>query len=321
MIHVEDVEHWNGGELAGRLGLLAKTVGPDGGRGAKISLQCDLDFLNQNSGSPNPYMGDPNGVGSLIAYGGNLWCHTHESGGAHLSSVHACVASVYAATTGVLIASATEFTAGRSGGPESHNKTADWVSISVGKGIRRMNSTATNYFSTMEETLRPYGMSNEDIDAGGLYFHDAAPGPIDETVPTTMRQRPFWVQTSSMWDARLECVYPVTDPSSILMIPHPGRFPLGIVSGGVEVEDSDFRGAMTEIWSTKEVMDTHLQSILNVWYIQIRPGWIMDGDLDRFGEWIDSINAMLFDGSESHGEWVNMNEISSLYHHPTSRYY
>src|SRR5688572_10259931 len=105
MIHVEDTMKWRQATSdpdvadSARIAALASIVG-GGSRGAKLSLQSDLLFLDQNADQPpaNKYTpaGAPTSLKWVIDHGGNFWCHTHDRTGTHLRSVHSAVASAFA---------------------------------------------------------------------------------------------------------------------------------------------------------------------------------------------------------------------------------
>lgn len=165
-------------------------------------------------------------------------------------------------------------------------------------------------------------MTDADI-KDGVWYHDAAPGPFVAGV-TTMRQRPFYVNTSSVWDANIGCIYPgTTQVGSLLMIPHPARHQIADFADGrgnqrtSELSVKDFDACLTEIYTTYQNMLTHQNSIVNVWYVHIPPGNIESSKVGTFGAWVQSINAIVGTG----GEWRNFNEIASLYTNPQSFYY
>ena len=137
MIHIEDSLSWlqtdnsaiaNAPGNAVLLGALASIVG-GGTRGAKISLQVDFGYLDQNAGG-GAYPGGPSSLQGIASFGGNFWCHTHCSAYGHLRSVHACVQSAFGSEIGTNAAGALAATAGRSGGADMNDPTLDWASIS-----------------------------------------------------------------------------------------------------------------------------------------------------------------------------------------------
>jgi len=323
MIHVEDTEHWDqaappGLSVAQRIASFASAVGSPGG-GARVSAQFGRWFVDQNDGSVVTPYAAPSSLGLVLANGGNFWCHTHDGSTGNLQTVYMCVASAVAGELGVGIDQGTSHAAGRSGGAQIGSAT-DWVANAVAVGIRRMNSTVVNYYSTTPESLRPYGMSDADME-GGVWYHDAAPGPFVAGL-TTMRQRPFYVNTASVWDEGLGSTYPsTTQVGSLLMIPHPARQALvGYADGrgnerSSQVTIEDFNACLTEIHTTYQNMVTHQNSIVNVWYVHVPPGNIENSSkIATFGAWVQSINAVVGSG----GEWLNFNELASLYTNPQS---
>lgn len=222
---------------------------------------------------------------------------------------------------------ASSHTAGRSGGPDIDDPNLDWASIAVAAGFRRANAATVNYYSTTPETLRPYRMSNVDIQSG-LWYHDTAPGPLYDGAPTTMRQRPFYVNVASAWDENIACIYPSTlQVGSILMMPSASRWELkGFAEGRsaskqVTLTVDDFNAALTHIWSTYEQMASYQNSITNLWYVHVPPTLLNSGTIETFGAWVDSINALMgVHGENPKAEWRNFNEIASIHSNLLSFY-
>jgi len=339
MSHVEEREHWDAPDDPHKddpnaidIAHLATIVGAAVGahavpRGAKVSVQFDRPYLDQNDPDVPALerYPPPTSLSWVLENEGNFWCHSHSATYNHLQSTHTCVSSAVAAEIGTTYAYGESHSAGRSGGANMNDATLDWASISAAAGILRMNGSVLNFYATTAESLRPYGVSNADIQQGA-FFHDAAPGPLYEGAPTTMRQRPFYIDTASVWDANIDCIYPHTDQlGSIMMIPNPGRYALHALAEGRSAASEealtidDFKAAMTEIWTTYEQMAAHQSSITNVWYVHIQPGQINAADIGTFGAWVDSINEMMavHTGSPK-AVWKNFNEIASLYTNPSS---
>lgn len=338
MIHYEDDTHWqdpNGSVSAGNVKLLASlatvvgnATGADGlARGAKISMQTDILYLNQNASAPA--YSAPSSLRWLFQNNGNLWCHTHSATYNHLSSVHVCVASAFAGEVVTTYAAGEARTAGRSGGPDMSDSSLDWLSITVGAGIYRMNAPTIANYSTMIESLRPYGIDLSGAQ-GQAYNHSNMPGPLDDAIPGTMRQRPFWMRTSSIWDARIDSIYPdLALVGSVIMIPQPSRISaLNEFSGGRTASEAealtieDFNAALTNIWTTYQLMNSYQNSITNVWYVHVPPDLITSSYIDTFGAWVDSINAMMVVNTTNdafgHAVWKNMNEIAELFSNTSS---
>ncbi len=314
------------------LGTLAQVIA-SGGRGGKLSVQVDFPWLDQNGGQ---YPGGPTSLQQVLKSGGNLWVHNHDGSYDHLQSTWMTVASAYASehpSGPVAMSVATPETAGRSGGADINDETLDWVSITVAAGIRRMNSPVVNYYAMTPESLRPYRMSAKDMGNSGVYFHDAAPGPLQDSAPTTMRQRPFWVEASTKWDENISCTFPnEVTVQSLLMIPNPGRVHLGGLAEGRSayqgaantITPQDLAAALTEVWSTYEQMEDYQGSISNVWYIHVQPGLLTSGaqvnDVPlSIGAWVDSVNALL--NVPNSAVWMNPNEITSNFWNTTSAWW
>lgn len=335
MVHYEDDMFWKdagtpAGVVTGDIKLLASlatvvgnATGAGGSaRGAKISMQSDVLYLNQNNVSAPDYPGGPTSLSWLFSNGGNLWCHTHSGSLDHLTSVRACVGSAYSSENGVGISVGTASTAGRSGGPDPSDAALDWALVCVSAGIRKANAPTIYNYATMSTQLRPYAIDYSTA-VGKAYFHNTAPGPLDETIPATMRQRPFWVEAASIWDARIDCIYPSAAlVSSLIMIPYPGRASALSDFGGRTAVSStrlsmeDFNAALTNIWTTWQMMDLHQNSITNVWYVHVPPDLITSAYIDTFGAWVDSINALMLVNAMPNlrrAEWKNMNEITDVF--------
>lgn len=326
MVHVEDTEHWDGttgaavaNSVAKRVALLSTVAGQYGG---KVSVQFGRHFVDHSdtwTSNPAFRYSAPSSMKMVLDNGGNFWCHTHDGSYDALCSTYMCVASAVAGELSTAISFGTSHAAGRSAGAEIGDLTLDWVSIAVHAGIRRMNSTVVNYYSTMPESLRPYGMTDRDMD-NGVWYHDAAPGPF-VTGLTTMRQRPFYINTASVWDEGLTSIFPTeSQVGSLLMIPQAGREAFDNYAEGrtnqriSTVTINDFNACLTEIYTTYQNMVTYQNSITNVWYVLIPPDNIKSSEIDTFGVWVQSINAVVGSG----GEWRNFNEITSLYTDPQS---
>lgn len=351
MCHVEDSYKWTpplGGPQAAdptakALAQLATVVGTAviqrGGYGAKVSVQFGRNFLDQNYsgvGLSTRYPGGPTSLHLVLFNGGNFWNHTHDKSYANLSSNWTTVASAYGSEKfgGALQSPSYDATAGRSAGADINDSTVDWASIAVYAGIKRINSNAVNYYACTPESLRPYGMTARDIN-DGVYYHDVAPGPLYTGAPTTLRQRPFWVNSASQWDANINCIYPSeVTVGSLLMIPHPSRFRLSEMSEGrnpvsgtvntITIQDLD--AGLTDVWSTYKQMELYQSSISNVWYVQINPNLLYDTNtgvvrsvVASMGVWIDSINALV--SVPNSAVWMNMNEIASHYVNTTSAWW
>jgi hypothetical protein len=343
MSHIEDLYGWDdatsrgtgGDPWAVRLGTLAHAIAT-GGRGGKLSVQADFGWLDQNAGA-DAYPGGPTSLRPVLTNGGNFWVHNHSATYNHLQSTWMTVASAYASEVPggpVAMSVATPETAGRSGGSDLNDSGLDWVSIAVAAGIKRYNSTVVNYSSCTPESLRPYRMSVNDMKQGA-WFHDAAPGPLYDGAPTTMRQRPFWVNSASQWDFQTASTFPQeATVGSLLMIPNPGRFHLGGLAEGrgaysgdpdSTITPQDLEAALTEVWSTYKQMEDYQGSISNVWYVHVQPGLLKAGAegvadvVNTIGAWVDSVNAML--NVPNSAVWMNMNEIASCYANPTSAFW
>jgi len=338
MFHVEDDTHWRsdvGSEKADtnamNLGMLATVIGGAAGpdeipRGAKISVQVDRCWLDiHDPDAPNKYP-PPTSLSWVLDHGGNFWCHTHSATAAHLNSVHACVASAVAVEGGMSYADAYQHSAGRSGGVELDLPNLDWISITVGCGIRRANSSTVGMNLALPLSLRPHRIEDKDMGSHGVYFHDVAPGPLVDG-PITIRQRPFYVSSLSAWnkDPSLLTILPHADlVGSLMVIPAPCRGQLSAMAEGrttaySEQNDTvtcdDLDAAFTHLYSSYRLMDAVQNSITTHWYIKV-PLYALnqEGLIDSMGAWVDSINAAF----SVHGEpplaaWANFNEIASLY--------
>jgi len=343
MCHVEDTYAWKrlGGTAARDptamgLGYLATVIGAAvGANGGKVSVQFGRNFLDQVV-PLSPYPGGPTSLRWVLENGGNFWNHTHDSAYTNLVSNWTTVSSAYGseANPQVALAVASPATGGRSGGADLNNPAIDWVSIGAYAGIKRMNSTVVNYYSCTPESLRPYQMSKTDM-TDGVFYHDAAPGPLYAGAPTTMRQRPFWVNSASQWDFNTASTFPQeATVGSLLMIPHPprnsmpgfaeGRGPYTSSSDTITQQDLD--AAFTEVWSTYRQMEVYQGSISNVWYVHIPPSYLSNQVtgaalpvVDSLGAWVQSINALV--SVPNSAVWMNMNEIASWYCEPQSAYY
>ena len=189
MFHIEDATRWNASTgtayadmNALRIASLSYVVGDGGtGRGARLSVQVGrwwLDCEDEHPDGDEPYS-PPTSLSMVLDYGGNFWCHTHDASADFLQSVHMCVASAWAAESEGTIEEDTFHTAGRSGGGDLDQPDLDWISISVARGVRRMNSTSIGMNASLPESMRPHGITLQDMDpSGGVYFHDVAPGPL-----------------------------------------------------------------------------------------------------------------------------------------------
>lgn len=337
MCHIEDIQTWNDGwaEMFGHLSTAVghSCVGAHGGsnvRGARLSLQFDGTFLDRNHPT-TPYPGVATSLAMVLEHGGNFWCQVHCATYTHLESTHATVMSAYMDERAAVppgpyqpTAIASAHVSGRSGGWDSG---VDWASITVARGLRRMNSTVMRSHLYVPESLRPYGFSDDDV--LHLYNHDAAPGPIDADV-ATMRLRPFWVDNASCWFDKLSSIYPHADlVGSILMLPMPGRFSLhnkaerrGAVEGEQKLTPADLNACLTEIWTCFMLMTSYQSSISNVWYTQLQPAKLQDVDIDMIAEWVDSINEIMCVHSPApYAKWTNMNEMCDCFSHTTTMYY
>jgi hypothetical protein len=343
MCHVEDSYTWKqtGGVSradATAMGIahLATVTGARiGANGAKVSVQFGRNFLDQNAAAL-PYPGGPTSLRWVLENGGNFWNHTHNAGYANLVSNWWTVSSAFASESHVTssIDVASSATAGRSSGPDVDNPAIDWASIAVAAGINRINGNAVTYYACTPSSLIPYQMSATDM-TKGVFFHDAAPGLLYPGAPTTMRQRPFWVNSASQWDANLTSRFPQeATVGSLLMIPHPARYPLKQMaegrspySGSLEtITPGDLDAAFTEVWSTYKQMELHQSSISNVWYVHINPDLLADQItgaarpvVNSLGAWVESINALV--SVPNSAVWMNMNQIASWYYEPQSAYY
>jgi len=339
MIHVEDGKKWtpidsdhrHEDPWAERIGLLAKTVGSDG-RGAKLSVQFDRPYLDQNwLEPPAPLLSylPPTSLSIVLEKGGNFWCHTHSATYAHLHSTFTCVASAVAGELGgIAFAVATPMVGGRSGGGDLDEPSIDPISITQALGLRLNNSSVFNQYAALPESLRPYGATDNDI-RRGVYFHVTAPGPLYPGAPTTMRQRPFWMNSATQWDTHVDCIYPhedfQTNYGSVMMIPH---LPRGQIHEYEEARCAatmttltvaDFDGALTEIWTTYQYMVNHQNSITNVWYVKIPLVADYFDAVDTFGAWVDSVNELMaVNDVPPLACWMNMNEIASVFCDPNS---
>jgi hypothetical protein len=233
------------------------------------------------------------------------------------------VASAYWRETGG--SDPTAHVIGRSAGWGGEGSPVDWASISVHKGLKAMNGLVQVAHTYTPQSLRPMQYSDEEI--WRLHYHDRAPGTTCEDVPSTMQQRPFWVDTASRFDLKCDTIYPEYS-GSILAIPAPCNDELGRMADGrsayqtKDLTTADLDAALTHIFTTAEVMDTYLTSINNVWYVHLKPEFCLASYHDDVCDWVDSINEIMsvFGGSPR-AQWRNMNEITSLAYHPTSRYY
>lgn len=334
MCHVENSYAWNRGSVpaddatARALGLLSTMVGAQGGRGAKVSVQFDMPYLDQAVA-----FGYPGGVTSLslvLANGGNFWLHNHTPTYENLQSTWMTVASAFAGETVVAMSVATPSTAGRSGGASPTDSTVDWVSIMAFSKVPNHNATTVDEYNMVPLSLRPYRISQADVSAG-LVFHYPAPGPIYDGAPTTLRQRPFFANNSTEWDVHINCIYPLElTAGSILVLPQAAGALAGasanrspwstLVPTTIRTEDLD--AAFTQVWSTYKQMEDYQPSISNVWYIHIVPSKITGQStpaIGSIGAWVDSINVKL--NVPNSAVWMNMNEISSGYWNSTTAYW
>jgi len=340
MFHVEDNTKWQGevgtekvDANAMNLGMLATVIGGADGpddtpRGAKLSVQIDRPWLDQNRTPEYDKVSycPPTSLSWVLDHGGNFWCHTHSATGAHLNSVHACVASAVAVEGGMSYSLASLHSAGRSGGADLDLPNLDWISITVGCGIRRANSSTVGMNLALPLSLRPHRIEDKDMKPRGVHSHDVAPGPLVDG-PITIRQRPFYVSSISAWnkDPSLLTILPHADlVGSLMVIPAPCRGQLSDVAerrtaaykdDNREVACDDLDAAFTHLYSSYRLMDAVQNNITTHWYIKVPLSALnQEGLIETLGVWVDSINTAF----DVHGEtplaaWANFNEIASLY--------
>lgn len=325
MVHVEDKWRWEGGGVgtkAEALSSLAEVIGTPG-RDAKLSVQFGRNFLDHDSGDDEPYPLDgPTVLATILHRGGNFWTHTHSSDYGNLVANLACVRSAWYNEGGP-----TSYGAGgpggRSGGWDFNG--ADWVSITLQAGLRLMNSSVMGAHALVPTSLRPYDITDEEIEK--LYPKGQAPGPIYSDV-MTMRQRPFWMDVASNWFARTDTTYPSTlYVGSVMMIPGPGKMDLPNLTEGrtafntTVLTETDLKCALTQAWATQQNM-VHQESITNVWYTHF-PILNIDNDTTSMvGYFVESLNFILgVHETPKRAEWKNMNEIGTLFADPQSFYW
>jgi hypothetical protein len=341
MVHIEDVFLYSGvetrqppysqdtGDLAQQYALLATRVANETGahgqpRGARMSWQYDVNYFKiWDENGKYPDTGNTS-LSVILDAGHNWWCQNHSSTFDHLQTTWARVASAYWRESGG--ADPTAHVIGRSGGWGAEGAPVDWASIAVHKGLKAMNALVQVAHTYTPQSLRPMQYTDEEI--WRLHHHERAPGTTCEEVPSTMQQRPFWVDSASRFDLKCDSIYPEYG-GSILAIPAPPTFnELQNMAEGrsaYQTDDlttADLDAALTHIFTTAAVMDTYLTSINNVWYTHLRPEYCTTPYHDDVCAWVDSINEIMgvFGGSPR-AQWRNMNEITSLAYHPTSRYY
>ena len=314
MIHVESTQDWDE-DIAVDIGKLATAAGQYGG---KVSLQIGRKFVDDQQ-PVDPYDPSvPTSLSIVLEKGGNFWAHTHDSSGHYLRSTHACVVSAFV-NENAEAGTNTGTPAGRSGGWESDGS-ADWVSVTQGEGLRLMNSAVMGTHGNVPVTLRPYGFSADEIDK--LYPKGQAPGPLTSEI-ATMRCRPFFVEVSSYWfdmadkNTRQSPTY--DNLGSIIMIPAPGKLDLpGLALGRTADEGSsgvltveDMNAALTQVWTTYQLMDSYQPNITNAWYTHIPEREIDDDSATTLGAFVNSINNLI--SPAANREWKNMNEIASIF--------
>ena len=321
ILHVEDSVAWDATTPSGKangLSSLAQVVGTPGdvtmsGRNAKLSVQFGRKFLDSNAANPYP-LGAPTAVRAILSYGGNFWTHTHSADYHNLVSNYNCVNSAYHNEGGPTIFS-NGGPGGRSGGWDFDG--ADWVSITLAAGIRVMNSTAMGAHALVPLTMRPYGITDDEITK--LHPKGPAPGPIYPDV-MTMRQRPFWMSASSVWFSEADNYNPLA-VGSVMMIPAPGKLDLnGLAEGRTAAanrpfDDLDLQWALSQAWATYEYSVLQ-DSIPNVWYTHLPIAEVKASTSSLMGNFVDSINAMFDMAGTPKAEWANMNEIASLFADP-----
>ena len=324
MVHVEPATDWDDMEardladLATKVGA-AQNPGSDPEKEAKLSVQFGRSFLDSTPGGG--YSG-PTSLSRILSNGGNFWCHTHDSDYATLSSTYWLVSSAYSDETA---GGDTGSVGGRSGGVNVGG-TDDWVSITQARGLMMMNSATQKSYDQVSQNSRPYAFSDDDLD--DLYPKGPAPGPLWPDV-WTMRQRPFWMKTAANWVEKLNTIYPQTSyasANSVIMIPAPGHLdltrlanPRGADSSGGSIGADDLKAALTQVWTTYQLMATHQNSITNVWYTHIPQAVVGGNTNNAIAELVTSINDLMgVTSTTPFGAWNNMNEIGSLFANPSS---
>lgn len=336
MIHIEDSFNWSPtagpttDPYAMAIGNLATVIGV---HGAKLSVQFDRWYLDKNDPIPAVKYAPPTSLQWVIANGGNFWVQNHNPTHDWGKSTYMCVMSAFQdEKPGGNTEVASEHVSGRSGGWSFDHDGAlpyDWVSITQAMGMRRMNSAVMQAHAVVPSSMRPYGLSNDDLQ--NLYQHDPAPGLLRSEVGT-MRMRPFWMNTASMWFERTTSIYPdAAWVGSVMMIPAAGRFEMKSKSNkrtGYEVDTltgADLNAALTEIWTTFDMGRTNQNSITRVWYSHLNPGQITDASVQSLSAWVQSVNEVMHVGSTGtytpYGIWNNMNEIADVFSHTTSFYW
>ena len=324
IVHVEDDAAWDQDEpggLARGLGDLATKVGQAISPGpAKLSVQFGRDFLDTGGGYTAP-----SSLRMILENGGNFWCHTHSASAEFLDSVYTCVKSAYDGEGG-----AGSFpnggVGGRSGGWDIELSCFNWVSISMARGLRLMNSATQHSYTGMAEVNRPYALTNEEIER--YYGKGQAPGPMRPDIHT-LRTRPFWMNSTNAWDANLTACLPsnaiAAAVGSVMMIPAPGHLDLNALAAprppraNRSIQMEDLNAAVTQMWSTYTLMSAN--SITHAWYIHI-PAREINADLNSsLACMVQTINYLMDVNVTTLGEWKNMNEIGSLFANPSSFYY
>lgn len=324
VLHIEDEIFTK--EVSQSIATLSNIMGA---RGARLSVQMGAEFSTQD-GPDGMYDPSMSSLGEVLINTGNFWLHMHNSSAVYLTSAHNCVMSLYqyentaAGNPSPDVASV--HVSGRSGGTGN----ADWVHITLNEGLRRQNCGTFQNHQFMPQSLRPYGFTDEEISK--LYFHDVAPGPIDQDIGS-MRMRPFWMDHTTMWYAKTDSTFPhAAFLGSVMFIPKPSRFSriagasLGRTAypySTLTVADLDL--CLTEIWSVWNLKQTSQNSITNVWYKLLATEDLTPENLSTLGAWIDSINQIMTVNATAPNSpwaaWNNMNEIANLFSHTTSFYY
>lgn len=321
IVHVEDIIHWDyplsaNGKAAG-LSSLAEVIGT---RGAKLSVQFGRNFLDVNDPdvSPNGYHhAGPTLLQTILHRGGNFWTHTHSANQSNLTSNYACVMSAYH-NEGGTVAYASGYPGGRSGGHDFDG--ADWVHSTLLAGMRLMNCGVMKSHARVPLTLRPYGITDDEIEQ--LHPKGQAPGPIYTDV-MTMRQRPFWMDTSSQWFMRSDVINSL-DVGSVMMIPAAGKLDLNGLSEGrtafasAQFTEEDLKWALSQAWAACE--NSSLQPMIpNVWYTHLPIANIDASAISMMGNFVDSLNDVLWVNSATgqRATWKNMNEIASIFADPS----
>jgi len=315
MVHIEDTETWENGVSDVTLGNLATAVGNT--HGAKISVQFGRKFLDPNYGQGYDCTA-PTSMSLVLKYGGNFWSHTHATDGDTLSSTHACVVSAYV-NENSLDTMDIGSPMGRSGGCAADGS-GDWVSITQARGLLYQNSAVMKNHCNVPITLRPYGFTTDEIDK--LYPKGQAPGPIDSDV-ATMRNRPFFVEKSDEWFAMVNTTRwqsDYADLGSIVMIPAPGKLDLpGLAEGRTAVSGpsplltiEDMNAAVTQAYTSYQLMATHQNSICNAWYTHIPYRELNSDSIATLRCFVETLNEVIPDY-----EWKNMNEIGTMFANDT----